>query len=190
MFTDKQLRALFGIIIFIFLYFLEIKKNPYFIQSILIFASFGLIIITNIFVILCNSHIPSELHYNPKYKHGNTTGWMRLTRDLQQYMHRLLKIIILALIVLIFPNGYKETVSLPVISKYVEHKFSFSLDTVFGYLDIVLWYYFLFCVLFLMFRTRSLINISIYTLQSSVKTKSKILKARDIQLGNYQNEKK
>ncbi|WP_375689669.1 hypothetical protein [Bartonella sp. AP57NXGY] len=169
MFTDKQLRALFGIITFIFLCFLGIKKNPYFIQSILIFASFGLIIITNIFVILCNSHIPFELQNNPKYKDDDTTGWVKLTRDLQQYMHRLLNIIILALVVLIFPNSYKETVSLPVTSKHVEHQFSFSLDTVFGYLDIVLWYYFLCCVLFLMFRTRSLINISIYTLQSCTK---------------------
>ncbi len=100
MFTDKQLRALFGIITFIFLCFLGIKKNPYFIQSILIFASFGLIIIINIFVILCNSHIPSELQSNPKYKCGNTTGWVKLTRDLQQYMHRLLKLISVALVVL------------------------------------------------------------------------------------------
>ncbi|WP_375646628.1 MULTISPECIES: hypothetical protein [unclassified Bartonella] len=169
MFTDKQIRALFGIITFIFLCFLGIKKNPYFIQSILIFASFGLIIITNIFVILCNSHIPFELQNNPKYKDDDTTGWVKLTRDLQQYMHRLLNIIILALVVLIFPNSYKETVSLPVTSKHVEHQFSFSLDTVFGYLDIVLWYYFLCCVLFLMFRTRNLINISIYILQSCTK---------------------
>ncbi len=110
MFTDKQLRALFGIITFIFLCFLGIKKNPYFIQSILIFASFGLIIITNIFVILCNSHIPFELQNNPKYKDDDTTGWVKLTRDLQQYLHRLLKLISLALIVLIFPNSYKETV--------------------------------------------------------------------------------
>ncbi len=110
MFTDKQLRALFGIITFIFLCFLGIKKNPYFIQSILIFASFGLIIVTNIFVILCNSHIPFELQNNPKYKDDDTTGWVKLTRDLQQYLHRLLKLISLALIVLIFPNSYKETV--------------------------------------------------------------------------------
>ncbi|WP_375617204.1 hypothetical protein [Bartonella sp. AP58NXGY] len=168
MFTDKQLRALFGIIVFIFLCFLDIKKNPYFIQSILIFASFGLIIITNIFVILCNSHIPFELQNNPKYKHDDTTGWVILTRDLQQYMHRILNLIILALVVLIFPNSYEEAVSLPVTSKHVEHQFSFSLDTVFGYLDIVLWYYFLCCVLFLMLHTRSLINISIYAIQSSI----------------------
>ncbi|WP_375627560.1 MULTISPECIES: hypothetical protein [unclassified Bartonella] len=169
MFTDKQLRALFGIITFIFLCFLGIKKNPYFIQSILIFASFGLIIITNIFVILCNSHIPFELQNNPKYKRGNTTGWKTLTRDLQQYMHRLLKLISLALVVLIFPNSYKETVSLPIFSKYVEYKLSFPLDTVLWYSDIALWYSFLVCVFFLMLRTRSLINISIYTLQCSVK---------------------
>ncbi len=110
MFTDKQLRALFGIITFIFLCFLGIKKNPYFIQSILIFASFGLIIVTNIFVILCNSHIPFELQNNPKYKDDDTTGWVKLTRDLQQYLHRLLKLISLALVVLIFPSSYKETV--------------------------------------------------------------------------------
>ncbi|WP_208442292.1 hypothetical protein [Bartonella raoultii] len=169
MFTDKQIKTLFGIITFIFLYFLEIKKNPYFIQSILIFASFGLIIVTNIFIILCNSHIPFELQNNPKYKHNDTTGWVILTHDLQQYMHKLLKIIILALVVLIFPNSYEETVSLPVTSKHMEHQFSFSLDTVFGYLDIVLWYYFLCCVLLLMFRTHNLINISIYTLQSCSK---------------------
>ncbi|WP_208442317.1 hypothetical protein [Bartonella raoultii] len=169
MFTDKQIRTLFGIITFIFLCFLGIKKNPYFIQSILIFASFGLIIITNIFVILCNSHIPFELQNNPKYKHDNTTGWVILTRDLQQYMHKLLKIIILALVVLIFPNSYEETVSLPVISKQVEHQFSFSLDSVFWYSNIALWYAFLVCVLFLMLRTRSLINISIYTLLSCTK---------------------
>ncbi|WP_375608395.1 MULTISPECIES: hypothetical protein [unclassified Bartonella] len=169
MFTDKQIRALFGIITFIFLCFLGIKKNPYFIQSILIFASFGLIIITNIFVILCNSHIPFELQNNPKYKDDDTTGWVKLTRDLQQYMHRLLNIIILALVVLIFPNSYKETVFLPVISRYVEHKLPFSLDTVLWYSDIALWYSFLFCILFLMLYTRSLINISIYTLQCSVK---------------------
>ncbi|WP_375632781.1 hypothetical protein [Bartonella sp. AA74HLJMH] len=169
MFTDKQLRALFGIITFIFLCFLGIKKNPYFIQSILTFASVSLVIVTTVFAILCNSHIPSELQNNPKYKDDDTTGWVKLTRDLQQYLHRLLKLISLALVVLIFPNSYKETVSLPFISKYVEYKLSFSLDTVFGYLDIVLWYYFLCCVLFLMFRTRSLINISIYTLQCSVK---------------------
>ncbi|WP_375676449.1 MULTISPECIES: hypothetical protein [unclassified Bartonella] len=169
MFTDKQLRALFGIIIFIFLCFLGIKKNPYFIQGILIFASFGLIIITNIFVILCNSHIPFELQNNPKYKDDDTTGWKILTRDLQQYLHRLLKLISLALVVLIFPNSYKETVSLPFISKYVEYKLSFPLDTVLWYSDIALWYSFLVCVFFLMLRTRSLINISIYTLQCSVK---------------------
>ncbi|WP_375706108.1 hypothetical protein [Bartonella sp. AA2SXKL] len=169
MFTDKQLRALFGIITFIFLCFLGIKKNPYFIQSILTFASVSLVIVTAVFAILCNSHIPFELQNNPKYKRGNTTGWKTLTRDLQQYMHRLLKLISLALVVLIFPNSYKETVSLPVTSKHVEHQFSFSLDTVFGYLDIVLWYYFLCCVLFLMFRTRNLINISIYILQSCTK---------------------
>ncbi|WP_375645009.1 hypothetical protein [Bartonella sp. MR100HLJHH] len=143
MFTDKQLRALFGIIIFIFLCFLGIKKNPYFIQSILIFASFGLIIITNIFVILCNSHIPFELQNNPKYKKDDdTTGWKILTRDLQQYMHRLLKLISLALVVLIFPNSY----------------------TVFWYLDIVIWYFFLIYSFFLMLHTRSLINMSIYAL--------------------------
>ncbi|WP_156851723.1 hypothetical protein [Bartonella refiksaydamii] len=169
MFTDKQLRALFGIMIFIFLCFLGIKKNPYFIQNILIFASFGLIIITNIFVILCNSHIPSELQSNPKYKRGNTTGWVMLTRDLQQYMHKLLKLIILALVVLIFPSSNKETVSVPIISKYVEHQFSFPLDNVLWYSDIALWYSFLVCVLFLMLRTRSLINVSIYTLQCSIK---------------------
>ncbi|WP_375693645.1 hypothetical protein [Bartonella sp. AP122HLJHH] len=149
MFTDKQLRALFGIIIFIFLCFLEIKKNPYFIQSILIFASFGLIIITNIFVILCNSHIPFELQNNPKYKDDDTTGWKILTRDLQQYMHRLLKLISLALVVLIFPNSY----------------------TVFWYLDIVFWYFFLVYSFFLMLHTRSLINMSIYAIQSSIKKK-------------------
>ncbi|WP_375635674.1 MULTISPECIES: hypothetical protein [unclassified Bartonella] len=143
MFTDKQLRALFGIIIFIFLCFLGIKKNPYFIQGILIFASFGLIIITNIFVILCNSHIPFELQNNPKYKKDDdTTGWKILTRDLQQYMHRLLKLISLALVVLIFPNSY----------------------TVFWYLDIVIWYFFLIYSFFLMLHTRSLINMSIYAL--------------------------
>ncbi|WP_375621777.1 hypothetical protein [Bartonella sp. AA97HXZ] len=142
MFTDKQLRALFGIIIFIFLCFLEIKKNPYFIQGILIFASFGLIIITNIFVILCNSHIPFELQNNPKYKDDDTTGWKILTRDLQQYLHRLLKLISLALVVLIFPNSY----------------------TVFWYLDIVFWYFFLVYSFFLMLHTRSLINMSIYAL--------------------------
>ncbi|WP_208438708.1 hypothetical protein [Bartonella grahamii] len=152
MFTDKQLRALFGIIIFIFLCFLGIKKNPYFIQGILIFASFGLIIITNIFVILCNSHIPSELQSNPKYKCGNTTGWKILTRDLQQYMHRLLKLISLALVVLIFPSSY----------------------TVFWYLDIVLWYFFVVYSFFLMLHTRSLINMSIYALHFILKTKSKI----------------
>ncbi len=135
----------------------------------MIFASFGLIIITNIFVILCNSHIPFELQNNPKYKDDDTTGWVKLTRDLQQYLHRFLKIIILALVVLIFPSSYKETVSLSVISNYVEHKLSFSLDTVLWYSDIALWYSFLVCVLFLMLHTRSLINISIYTLQCSVK---------------------
>ncbi|WP_375627848.1 MULTISPECIES: hypothetical protein [unclassified Bartonella] len=169
MFTDKQLRALFGIITFIFLCFLGIKKNPYFIQSILIFASISLIIVTNIFVILCNSNIPFELQNNPKYKDDDTTGWVKLTRDLQQYLHRLLKLIILALIVLIFPNSYKESVFLPVISKYVKYKLSFSLDTVLWYSNIALWYSFLVCVLFLMLHTRSLINISIYTLQCSVK---------------------
>ncbi|WP_317992912.1 hypothetical protein [Bartonella gliris] len=169
MFTDKQLRALFGIITFIFLCFLGIKKNLDFIQSILTFASVSLVIVTTVFAILCNSNIPSELQSNPKYKCGNTTGWKILTRDLQQYMHRLLKLISLALVVLIFPSSYKETVSLSVISKYVEHKLSFSLDTVLWYSDIALWYSFLVCVLFLMLHTRSLINISIYTLQCSVK---------------------
>ncbi|WP_375623505.1 MULTISPECIES: hypothetical protein [unclassified Bartonella] len=169
MFTDKQLRALFGIITFIFLCFLGIKKNLYFIQSILTFASVSLVIVTTVFAILCNSHIPSELQNNPKYKRGNTTGWKILTRDLQQYMHRLLKLITLALVVLIFPSSYKETVSLLAISKYVEHKLSFSLDTVLWYSDIALWYSFLVCVLFLMLHTRSLINISIYTLQCSIK---------------------
>ncbi|WP_375639657.1 MULTISPECIES: hypothetical protein [unclassified Bartonella] len=169
MFTDKQLRALFGIITFIFLCFLGIKKNPYFIQSILTFASVSLVIVTTVFAILCNSKIPSELQSNPKYKRGNTTGWVKLTRDLQQYMHRLLKLISLALVVLIFPSSYKETVSLPFISKYVEYKLSFSLDNVLWYSDIALWYSFLVCVLFLMLHTRSLINISIYTLQCSVK---------------------
>ncbi|WP_375624538.1 hypothetical protein [Bartonella sp. TT119HLJHH] len=149
MFTDKQLRAFFGIIIFIFLCFLGIKKNPYFIQGILIFASFGLIIITNIFVLLCNSHIPFELQNNPKYKDDDTTGWKILTRDLQQYLHRLLKLISLALVVLIFPNSY----------------------TVFWYLDIVIWYFFLVYSFFLMLHTRSLINMSIYAIQSSIKKK-------------------
>ncbi|WP_375650714.1 hypothetical protein [Bartonella sp. OT172YNZD] len=171
MFTDKQLRALFGIIVFIFLYFVGIKKNPYFIQSILIFATFCLIIITNIFVILCNSHIPFELQNNPKYKDGDKTGWVILTRDLQQYMHGILKLIILAFVVLIFPNSCKEMVFFSVISKYLEYKLSLSLDTVFWYLDIAIWYSFLVCSFFLMLRTRSLINISIYAIQSSIKKK-------------------
>ncbi|WP_375634978.1 MULTISPECIES: hypothetical protein [unclassified Bartonella] len=152
MFTDKQLRALFGIITFIFLCFLGIKKNPYFIQSILIFASVSLVIVTAVFAILCNSHIPFELQNNPKYKRSNTTGWKILTRDLQQYMHRLLKLISLALVVLIFPNSY----------------------TVFWYLDIVIWYFFLIYSFFLMLHTRSLINMSIYALHFIIKTKSKI----------------
>ncbi|EJF88122.1 hypothetical protein ME1_00788 [Bartonella vinsonii subsp. arupensis OK-94-513] len=169
MFTDKQLRALFGVIIFIFLCFLGIRKNIDFIQTILIFACASLVIVTTICAILCNSSIPFELHNNPKYKRGDTTGWVELTRDLQQYMHMLLKIIMLALIVLIFPNSYKETVFLPTISQYVEHKLSFLLDTVFWYLDIALWYSLLVCVFFLMLYTRSLINISIYTIQCSIK---------------------
>ncbi|WP_375647781.1 MULTISPECIES: hypothetical protein [unclassified Bartonella] len=152
MFTDKQLRALFGIIIFIFLCFLGIKKNLYFIQSILTFASVSLVIVTTVFAILCNSNIPSELQNNPKYKCGNTTGWKILTRDLQQHMHRLLKLISLALVVLIFPNSY----------------------TVFWYLDIVLWYFFVVCSFFLMLHTRSLINMFIYALHFILKTKSKI----------------
>ncbi|WP_375633771.1 hypothetical protein [Bartonella sp. MM97QHHN] len=152
MFTDKQLRALFGIITFIFLCFLGIKKNPYFIQSILIFESVSLVIVTAVFAILCNSHIPFELQNNPKYKRSNTTGWKILTRDLQQYMHRLLKLISLALVVLIFPNSY----------------------TVFWYLDIVIWYFFLIYSFFLMLHTRSLINMSIYALHFIIKTKSKI----------------
>ncbi|UTO29215.1 hypothetical protein [Bartonella harrusi] len=169
MFTDKQLRALLGVISFIFLCFLGIRKNIDFIQTILTFASVSLVIVTIVFAILCNSHIPYELQNNPKYKCGNTTGWQRLTRDLQQYMHRLLKLITLALVVLSFPNSYKETISLPVISQYVEHNFSFSLDSVLWYSDIALWYSLLVCVFFLILRTRSLINISIYTLQCSIK---------------------
>ncbi|UNE53627.1 hypothetical protein [Bartonella machadoae] len=169
MFTDKQLRALLGVISFIFLCFLGIRKNIDFIQTILTFASVSLVIVTIVFAILCNSHIPYELQNNPKYKCGNTTGWQRLTRDLQQYMHRLLKLMTLALVVLLFPNSYKETVSLPVISQYVEHKLSFSLDSVLWYSDIALWYSLLVCVFFLILRTRSLINISIYTLQCSIK---------------------
>ncbi|ENN94008.1 hypothetical protein [Bartonella vinsonii] len=169
MFTDKQLRALLGIITFIFLCFLGIKKNLYFIQSILTFASVSLVIVTTVFAILCNSNIPSELQSNPKYKCGNTTGWVKLTRDLQQYMHRLLKLIMLAFVALIFPSSYKETVSLPVISRYMEHKFPFSLDTILWYSDIVLWYSLLVCIFFLILRTRSLINISIYTIQCSIK---------------------
>ncbi|UNE55280.1 hypothetical protein [Bartonella machadoae] len=169
MFTDKQLRALLGVISFIFLCFLGIRKNIDFIQTILTFASVSLVIVTIVFAILCNSHIPYELQNNPKYRCGNTTGWQRLTRDLQQYMHRLLKLITLALVVLLFPNSYKETVSLPVISQYVEHNFSFSLDSVLWYSDIALWYSLLVCVFFLILRTRSLINISIYTLQCSIK---------------------
>lgn len=175
MFTDKQLRALFGIIAFIFLCFLGIKKNADFIQGILTFASVGLIIVTTVFAILCNSNIPAELQNNPKYKCGNTTGWVRLTCDLQQYMHRLLKLISLALVVLIFPSSCKETVSFPVVSRYMEHKFPFSLDTVMWYsdiaiwyLNIALWYYFLCRVLFLMLYTRNLINISILALQCSI----------------------
>ncbi|WP_375697100.1 hypothetical protein [Bartonella sp. AP14QHHD] len=143
---------MFGIITFIFLCFLGIKKNPYFIQSILIFASVSLVIVTAVFAILCNSHIPFELQNNPKYKRSNTTGWKILTRDLQQYMHRLLKLISLALVVLIFPNSY----------------------TVFWYLDIVIWYFFLIYSFFLMLHTRSLINMSIYALHFIIKTKSKI----------------
>ncbi|WP_375631043.1 MULTISPECIES: hypothetical protein [unclassified Bartonella] len=176
MFTDKKRKALFGVIMFIFVCFLGIRKNLDFIQGILTFASISLVIVTTVFAILCNSNIPSELQNNPQYKCGNTTGWKTLTCELHQYMHSLLKLIILALVVLIFPSSYKETVSLPVISKYVEHKFSFSLDTVLWYLDIalgysniIIWYFFLVCVFFLMLRTRSLINISIYTLQCSIK---------------------
>ncbi|AQX20866.1 hypothetical protein Bcsk_002030 [Bartonella sp. CDC_skunk] len=131
---------MFGIITFIFLCFSGITKNLEFIQGVLTFASVGLIIVTTIFAILCNSNIPSELQNNPKYKDDGTTGWVKLTCDLQQYMHRLLNTIILALIALIFPNSYKDTVSLPVISRYVEHKFPFSLDTVLWYSDIALWY--------------------------------------------------
>ncbi len=44
MFTDKQLRALFGIIVFIFLCFSGIKKNTDFIQGILTFASLDALI--------------------------------------------------------------------------------------------------------------------------------------------------
>lgn len=149
MFTNKQRKALFGIIIFVFLCFSGIRKNLDFIQGILTFASISLVIVTTVFAILCNSNIPSELQNNPQYKCGNTTGWKRLTCDLQQYMHSLLKLITLVLVVLIFPSSYKETVSFPVISNYVEHKFSFSLDTVLWYLDIalgysniILWYFF------------------------------------------------
>ncbi len=130
MFTDKKRKALFGVIIFIFVCFSGIRKNLDFIQGILTFASISLVIVTTVFAILCNSNIPSELQNNPQYKCGNTTGWKSLTCELQQYMHSLLKLIILARVVLIFPSSYKETVSLPVISKYAEHKFSFSLDTV------------------------------------------------------------
>ncbi|EJF98620.1 hypothetical protein MEI_00190 [Bartonella vinsonii subsp. arupensis Pm136co] len=169
MFTDKQLRALLGIISFIFLCFLGIRKNIDVIQTILTFASVSLVIVTTVFAILCNSNIPFELHNNPKYKRGDTTGWVELTRDLQQYMHKLLKLIMLALVVLIFPNSYKETVSLPVISQYVEHKLSFSLDTILWYSDIALWYSLLVCIFFLILHTRSLINISIYTIQCSIK---------------------
>ncbi|WP_254492908.1 hypothetical protein [Bartonella sp. B1099] len=175
MFTAKQIRALFGIGVFIFLCFSGIRKNFDFIQGVLTFASISLIIVTTIFAILCNSNIPSELQNNSNYRDDDTTGWMKLTRDLQRYMHRLLNIIILALVVLIFPNSYKETVSLPVISRYMEHKFPVSLDTVLLYsdiaiwsLNIALWYYFLCRVLFLMLYTRSLINISILTLQCSI----------------------
>ncbi|VEJ46001.1 hypothetical protein [Bartonella vinsonii] len=168
MFTDKQLRALFGIITFIFLCFLGIRKNIDVIQSILTFASVSLVVVTTVFAILCNSNIPSELQNNPKYKDDDTTAWVKLTRDLQQYMHQLLNIIILALVVLIFPNSYKETVSLLAISKYVEHKLSFSLDTILWYSDIALWYSLLVCIFFLILRTRSLINISILTLQCSI----------------------
>ncbi len=46
MVTDKKLRALFGIITFIFLCFLGIKID--FIQSILTFASVSLVIITTV----------------------------------------------------------------------------------------------------------------------------------------------
>ncbi|WP_039761183.1 hypothetical protein [Bartonella queenslandensis] len=173
MFTDRQLRALFGVIIFIILCFLGIKKNYDFIQGILIFASVSLVTVTTIFAILCNSHIPFELQNNPKYKHGNTTGWKILTRDLQQYMHGILKLIILAFVVLIFPNSYKETVFFSIISKYLKYELPLSLDTVFWYSDIVIWYFFLVSSFFLMLRTRSLINISIYAIQSSIKkTKS------------------
>ncbi len=118
------------------------------------FASISLVIVTTVFAILCNSNIPSELQNNPQYKCGNTKGWKRLTCELYQYMHSLLKLIILALVVLIFPSIYKETVSFPVISKYVEHKFSFSLDTILWYLDIalgysntIIWYFFSLCIL-------------------------------------------
>ncbi|WP_375618711.1 MULTISPECIES: hypothetical protein [unclassified Bartonella] len=169
MFTDKKRKALFGVIIFIFVCFLGIRKNLDFIQGILTFASISLVIVTTVFAILCNSNIPSELQSNAKYKDDDTTGWVKLTRDLQQYLHRLLKLISLALVVLIFPNSYKETVSLPVISRYVEYKLSFPLGYCIWYSDIALWYSFLVCVLFLMLLTRSLINISIYTLQCSVK---------------------
>ncbi len=161
MFTDKQLRALFGIITFIFLCFLGIKKNPYFIQSILTFASVSLVIVTTVFAILCNSHIPSELQSNPKYKGDDTTGWVKLTRDLQQYLHRLLKLISLAFVVLIFPNSYKETVSLPVISRYVEYKLSFPL----GYFTLVLRYcslVFLFSLCIVSYVTYTQFNKHIY----------------------------
>ncbi|SPU26571.1 Uncharacterised protein [Candidatus Bartonella washoeensis] len=132
MFTDKQIRALLGVTTFIFLCFLGIKKNLDFIQTILTFASVSLVIVTTVFAILCNSHIPSELQNNPKYKDDDTTGWVKLTRDLQQYMHSVLKLIMLAFIVLIFPSSYEETVSLSVVSQYVEHKLSFHWILYFG----------------------------------------------------------
>ncbi len=140
MFTDKQRKAFYSVIIFTLVCFSRIRKNLDFIQGILTFTSISLVIVTTVFAIFCNSNIPSESQNNPQHKCGNTTGWKRLTCELQKYMHSLLKLIILALVVLIFPSSYKETVSLPVISKYAEHKFSFSLDTVLWYLDIALWY--------------------------------------------------
>ncbi len=65
MFTDKKRKALFGVIIFIFVCFLGIRKNLDFIQGILTFASISLVIVTTVFAILCNSNIPSELQNNP-----------------------------------------------------------------------------------------------------------------------------
>ncbi|WP_455475004.1 hypothetical protein [Bartonella sp. B30(2025)] len=145
-----------GFIALIALSFLEIEKNTDFIQGVLTFASIFLVIVTILCAILCNSKLPSKLHFDPEYQYENTTSWNIITSDLHLYMHQLFRLIVLALVTLIFSYSPKTDISF--LSAFGDEA-HFSANT-------LLWHILLVFVVYVMARTYRLIDKLINLLRS------------------------